>query len=290
MNELTTYSVLCLTVILLWVPKVKGISLWWISLIIAVVVGLIEHRLAYSAIPIMFIFTAVVYFFGNEKLQRWLRILLGCVIVLFGYGLMTHLMPGFHNLKVIDHVLISPDAIPFTAYLNFDKTLVGIIIIGLTHHLISTRDELRNMVKQTYPYAIAIMLIIMMPSLLLSYVRFDPKIPDDLLIWSLKNLLFVCLAEEAFFRGFIQKNLSLLLKNLKFGYILSIVIASIAFGLAHYKGGMTYVMLATFAGIGYGYVYHKTSRIEASMLTHFLLNLTHILFFTYPALASAMGK
>ncbi|MFZ4115592.1 MAG: hypothetical protein ACOYK6_02570 [Chthoniobacterales bacterium] len=35
----------------------------------------------------------------------------------------------------------------------------------------------------------------------------------------------------------------------------------------------------------YGWVYHVTKRIEGSMLTHFLLNLTHLLLFTYPALA-----
>ena len=38
-------------------------------------------------------------------------------------------------------------------------------------------------------------------------------------------------------------------------------------------------------GLGYGWVYLRTERIEASILTHFLLNCIHFVFFTYPALA-----
>jgi membrane protease YdiL (CAAX protease family) len=43
-------------------------------------------------------------------------------------------------------------------------------------------------------------------------------------------------------------------------------------------------MLATVAGIGYGYAYYQSGRIETAILTHFLLNAAHAVFFTYPAL------
>jgi len=42
------------------------------------------------------------------------------------------------------------------------------------------------------------------------------------------------------------------------------------------------------AGIGYGWAYRRTGRIEASILTHFSLNSLHFLLFTYPALAASM--
>jgi len=44
-------------------------------------------------------------------------------------------------------------------------------------------------------------------------------------------------------------------------------------------------VLATIAGIGYGGIYWRTNRIEASIFAHFLVNTTHILCFTYPARA-----
>ena len=62
-------------------------------------------------------------------------------------------------------------------------------------------------------------------------------------------------------------------------------VAAGLFGLVHAGGGPTYVVLATLAGVGYGWVFLRTGRIEASILTHFALNAVHFLGFTYPALA-----
>jgi hypothetical protein len=45
-----------------------------------------------------------------------------------------------------------------------------------------------------------------------------------------------------------------------------------------------YVALATIAGLGYGWIYQRTGRIEASILTHFALNAVHFFAFSYPAL------
>ena len=125
----------------------------------------------------------------------------------------------------------------------------------------------------------------MLLSLFLHYVRFDPKLPDSFIFWAVINLLFVCTAEEAFFRGFIQKNCFRIFGHLASGAYLSITIAALLFGLSHFTGGIWYIALATIAGLGYGYIYHTTKHIEASILAHFFLNTAHFLFFTYPALA-----
>jgi membrane protease YdiL (CAAX protease family) len=57
----------------------------------------------------------------------------------------------------------------------------------------------------------------------------------------------------------------------------------VLFGLAHIAGGWRYVALATVAGAGYGTVFYRSRRIEASILAHFTLNAVHFLLFTYPA-------
>ena len=54
--------------------------------------------------------------------------------------------------------------------------------------------------------------------------------------------------------------------------------------MLHYQGGLSYVALATVAGIFYGMAYYKSGRLISAIAVHFLLNLTHALFFTYPAL------
>lgn len=283
-----TYIFLYLTVILLWVPKFKQISVWWLPAILTIFFGMLTNQLNLIGVTFISVLVVATYFFEQTKSYVLLHIFLGCVILFLGGGLATHTFPGFHNLKIIDNVLISQDGIPFTLYLNIDKTFVGIFIIAFTHRLISSRNELLSMIRQTIPRTLATILITMTSAIALGYIQFDPKMPENILLWSATNLLLVCLSEEALFRGFIQKNISLLFRQLRFGSLFSIAISSILFGLAHYAGGVKYVILATVAGAGYGWIYHKTKQIEASMLAHFLLNLTHILLFTYPALANAI--
>ena len=98
----------------------------------------------------------------------------------------------------------------------------------------------------------------------------------------ISNLFFTCIAEEGLFRGFFQEYLSSF--KYKYAEYVAILIPAVFFGAIHFPGGIKYVILATVAGSLYGWIYKVTRRIEASMLAHFMLNLTHILFFTYPAL------
>ena len=117
------------------------------------------------------------------------------------------------------------------------------------------------------------------------YVKYDLKINSFFVIWALNNLLFTCIAEEALFRGFTQNFISNALKSYRYGNYLALLLASILFGVNHFMGGIKYIMLASLAGLIYGYVYQKTKHIESSIIAHFLLNTVHFIGFTYPALA-----
>ncbi len=96
---------------------------------------------------------------------------------------------------------------------------------------------------------------------------------------------FGCLSEEAFFRGFIQREIGAALRGTRAGNAIAIAVSAGLFGLAHFGGGVSYVVLAAAAGLGYAIVYHRTKSIEMSMLAHLALNTVHFLLFTYPAVA-----
>lgn len=106
-------------------------------------------------------------------------------------------------------------------------------------------------------------------------MNYEFKFPGFVWIWAFNNLLFVTFAEETLFRGVIQSSF----RNRYFG----LGIGALLFGLAHYRGGINYIISATFAGLFYGFAYLRTGRIQACMLAHFFFNLTHLIFFTYPA-------
>ncbi len=282
------HTFLYLSVVFLWTPSFKKIPLWSIALFISVVFGLVSQRIDLIGLVFILILACVTLCFNNKKIPTTLRVL--SVITLFaldlGLGLAgVHLLPGFQNLRVLDGVHISSNGIPFSLYLNFDKTVVGLFILGILHQRITTKAEWCEMFKVMAPRALLVISIVAMLSFAFKFVWFDPKLSPSLPIWAVTNLLFVCLAEEGFFRGFIQKYLCLTLRRVSYGNAIAIILSAILFGLSHFMGGTRYIILATIAGIGYGWIYWRTQRIEASILTHFSLNLIHFLFFTYPALA-----
>ncbi len=285
-SEIFSYGFLYLSVLLLWLPRNQKIKIhaWNIALIVSIGLGLVSHLLYWIAIiPIIFMALAA-YWSQNEKAPIYLRLIAGIFVIILSIGLAAHHFPGFHNQKVFDQVYISQDAVPFTFYLNIDKTLIGIFILGFGVPLISRKKDWVLLLKQLLTKAPFMIIGIVAAAYALGFIKWDPKLPDGMLIWVVTNLLFVCMAEEAFFRGFIQKNLALILKKIKYGEIIALLIAAILFGSAHYAGGIKYVVLATVAGLGYGWIYLSTKRIEGSILVHFGLNLTHFIFFTYPAL------
>lgn len=196
---------------------------------------------------------------------------------------MLHRWPGFFNVQVLDRVRLSADAVPYSLYLNFDKTLLGLLLVAWGQQRVATAGECVAMVKAGWLVALGTLAVVLVLSLIFGYIRFDPKWPTWVWLWAVVNLFSTCLAEEAFFRGFVQGGLVPWVGR---GWALGV--AALAFGLAHAAGGPLYVGLAAVAGLGYGWVYQRTGRIEASMVTHFMVNAVHLTLFTYPALAAAV--
>jgi len=119
-------------------------------------------------------------------------------------------------------------------------------------------------------------------------VRLEPKWSDAALAFLVANLLFTCVAEEAFFRGLIQERLMRLAETRRqpaWNWI-AIAVSTLLFGLAHAGGGATWLLVATIAGLGYALVYARTRSIEGAILVHFAVNAAHFIGFTYPRLAS----
>nr|WP_278251334.1 CPBP family intramembrane glutamic endopeptidase [Bordetella holmesii] len=95
----------------------------------------------------------------------------------------------------------------------------------------------------------------------------------------INNALLVTLAEEAFFRGYLQPAL-----NRRLGGPWACICTAVLFGLAHYAGGPGLVALASVAGLFYGWAYQR-GGLAAAVVAHLLLNTLHVAFFSYPAVA-----
>ena len=283
-STLLCYSVLYLAVACLWLPaSIWGQPLWLILAASAGFIALISGQLTPLGLGLAALYLFIAYLFSRTTgaKKKWLTLLLAALSLLLG----AHLLPGFHNLQALNAVLVSADGLPFTIYLNLDKTLVALGLLGWCVPRLSRRQEWRQLLQVLLSRSLLFLLLIFILALASGKVHWDPKLPSYTLLWMLTNLLFVCTAEEAFFRGFLQQQLALLWKNRPLQQELPLALASLVYGLSHFAGGPLYVAFVTLAGLGYGWVYQKTGCIEASILLHFALNASHFLFFTYPSLS-----
>ncbi|NHN73910.1 CPBP family intramembrane glutamic endopeptidase [Vibrio fluvialis] len=215
--------------------------------------------------------------YAIPKLSGYVKNLAWTLLLLWCAALMLHALPGFGNTKVLDTVLTGPMSTPFSLYLNIDKPLVFFALWLAFPSLLGTQaaPHWRNTLFVLPP-----LLGLLLVAWFLGALKPEFSLPDWLWLFALNNLLLTCMAEEALFRGLIQQTLTRV-----GGAIFGIAAASVLFGLAHLSGGILLVVFAALAGLGYGLAFHFSGRLWVAVASHFLFNLTHLVFFTYPVLA-----
>ena len=283
----STFVLLGLAIAAAWIPapRLGGIAVApWVPLFgAAVLAGALAGVLA----PVAIVALAVLCgFAAAARFAPRGRGLLTVVAAAWALALSLHVLPGFHAWTLFDGVRFSADSLPFKAALNFDKPAAGLLLLVALCRP-GTGADARRSLAWTSGAAIVTPVVAIGVAVLAGFTRFEPKWPDDGAVFLAANLLFTCVAEEAFFRGLIQERIARLADDggRPAWRGIAVVVAAVLFGLAHAGGGPLYMLLAGIAGLGYGVVYATTRRIESAILVHFALNAAHFVGFAYPALA-----
>lgn len=284
---LTTFGLLGLSICATWLEPVRlgkrfSLPSWLLPFAGAIIAGLVEAYLTWPALVGLGFFGLATYMASRPEASRLQQILFGALTALLALALALHLLPGFHNPLLVANIKFSPDAAPFTQYANFDKAAVGLILLALLANRARSPAEWSDMHGRIFPIALITIFTTVAAAFAAGYVRLDPKLSWYAPTFLLTNLLFVCIAEEAFFRGFLQDRLGKALSNIPFGTSITVVCSAMLFGAAHLGGGVAYAGIATIAGLGYACSYAVVKRVEAPILIHFGLNAVHFVGFTYP--------
>ncbi|GAA4330514.1 CPBP family intramembrane metalloprotease [Pigmentiphaga soli] len=194
-------------------------------------------------------------------------------------ALALHLLPGFGNALVIDHAILAPGSAPYSMYLNLDKPLIALWLLWACPWIAPpcSAAAAGRAILRAAPATVAVCLGCAVAA---GLVDWSPKWPPQAWIWMGANLLQVCVAEEALFRGYVQGGLD------RHGSTLSraaLPLSALLFGLAHAGAGWPWMALAALAGLGYGLAYRQGGLL-AAIAAHFLLNLAHFGLFSYPML------
>jgi membrane protease YdiL (CAAX protease family) len=291
MNFPLSFVLLALAIALAWAPawRLGDLRLppWTPAFAAACVVGAFAspRTLDLTALAVLAVLAALTWGGVAAPRGRTAFVVLAAVLAL---AMSLHLVPGFHAPVLFKDVRLTPDAAPFALALNFDKGAAGLLLLTA---FCARTTSWRHFGRQAPAIAMAALAVAAMSigiALAAGYVRFEPKWPEAAPAFLVANLVFTCVAEEAFFRGLIQERLMRLAETRRqpaWTWV-AIAVSTLLFGLAHAGGGATWMAVATVAGLGYAAVYAQTRRIEGAILVHFAVNAAHFVGFTYPRLAS----
>ena len=278
-----SFIALILCFISLWVHK--RIWLWGSFLLISCMFAFLGKMIVS---PKMFIFLGLLgslHFCLSSDIKGWIRLILilgtTCLSILL-------LVPNFfyvHDLVILKNAFLSRGAEPYTLSLNYVFPLIGLFPLALSVPLIHSYFHLKSIAPKAFLLSVIGTGVIIAVSFYLGILQFDFKYLGFSPVWILATLFLVIIPQEAFFRGFLQKEIDQYLLT-KWSGLFSIIVVSIFATLLHYGifGDAHFLYLSFVAHLVYGTVYYITQSIESSIFCHFLFSLTHFFCLTYPAL------
>lgn len=263
-----------------WVHRRVSIS----AMIASVALAFYWGHIKIAGVLSLVLLGSLSYAYQTFDYPKILKGVLFFLITLITLALFMHKMPGFANWRILENVQASPLSIPHAVYLNLDKAFAALLLLlTLKQPPAFTLGSWKTGVPGGIAYGIAAAAVLMPLALQSGFVSLDLKVPPHAFLWILTHLVLVCVAEEAFFRGFLQSSLMKTIPG-KLGAPLAICLTSLVFAGIHYYGGPVFMGLSAIAGVVYGVCYWRTGRLESAIIAHFVLNAIHYFAFSYPAL------
>jgi len=281
-TSIAAFAVLTVAAGLLWLPPLvasrDSSRAWVVPALLAVVLALGGDLIDWRGL-VALLALAAACIAAHRAPDKPARLVAHAAVVALCAGFFLHVVPGFNNPRVIDAVLIGEGASAYSKYLNFDKGMAGVLLLGLyVPERMRNDDAARGFTAFAWRFAIMVGLVVTVATAT-GYARWDPKLPHWWALWTWSMLVLAALPEEAAFRGVVQERIG---GHVRGPQWIAIIAAGVLFGLAHAAGGWLYVLVASLAGIGYGWIYASTRSIAWAIVAHAGLNAIHFFVFTYP--------
>ena len=265
------------------------------SATLALGAGFASGMIEAPGVAVLLVFGALCYLY-RQAVRPKVAVALAVPIGMLAVLLATHKMPGFHGLPLIGPTTLCDGCQKWWVIGHLDKPAVGLLlfVVALVNLTLpsspssggTTPHRLARSAVVTVAAVTVMGVVVMGLMSLFSAVRWAPKAPDIdvVMTFAAVNIFFTVFAEEVFFRMFLHDVLRRFPETFTRTWQLVAVSAAL-FALAHVAGGPLYVVGALLAGIGYGWVYEKTRRIEWAIVAHFGVNAIHFFLFSYPRLS-----
>ena len=268
---------MALSVLFAWINHKHA---WFVAYALCLAISLYSGWLEPIALLALLVFACAVWV-STLRTHHYLTPFLKTFVIVTTLVAAARLAPGFADFNLLENVQLSEDKGWGSLRFSAEKVSIGIFfLIAYRQYLCKTASDFTQALSSSLVPILLGCLIVYAMALAIGYATIDITITPLVLVWLFRNLFFTVIAEEAFFRLFIQQGLQDSIKSVN-APIYAVIITALFFGLVHAYGGWQYWLLATMAGLLYGYVYMKTGRVESSIVAHSALNTGHFVFLSY---------
>ena len=292
--NITLYHLLMtnpLTVCAIIFLSLGALSLWFfkkpycflIFILGACFFAYLTHALPLKGL-ISFLVLGLLNFFMPKEGPLLVRAILFTAIALLSFGLILHIVPGSNLLHIVKGITLSKESPAFDLSLSMNETMVGLLPLAFSIPLIRNRFQCQFVWKKTVLITVCLLLIFFVAGCFWHLFTYKPKVPFFSLSFLFSNLFLSVIPQEAFFRGFLQRQFSLFFSKNSYK-IISVLFSSIIFILIQiitHDMNIAFLSISFIAALLLGLLYFITESIESVILAHFTLNIVHFFFFTYP--------
>jgi membrane protease YdiL (CAAX protease family) len=277
---LVSLACLLLAILSVWLPRGPGrVPFWSVPYVLFAAQATWADLLAPTALVALGLLPLLAWAQRHPALPMPVRRGLEGATIALCFAMVVRLWPGFREIVLLSDLRLGADAPPFRLTASLDAGVAGLFMLALYAPRATTLDAWRGVLRHAVPVALVGTGVVMASAVAVGYLRWDPKLPWFAWLHVVKTVFWTCVVEESFFRGIVLERL------LRRGWgWAALLLSSALFALVHFRGGAALVGLAGLAGLGYGWAYMRTRRIEAAIVAHATLNATHFFLFTYPRL------
>jgi membrane protease YdiL (CAAX protease family) len=263
--QFLAFFALLMTFISLWVHK----SPWlWLSFLVIAYILALQSGVAkpFSLVPVGTLLLIHIMLRRNlPESSRWI-LLIGAALI--SVALLFHWIPGFSNYWDKTGQF----------WINFDTPFTGLFILALQLPLIRSCNEGFNLSYKVIPLTgLAVALLLFLGNYFGS-LKWEFNWPLHCSLRLITTLFFVIIPQEAFFRGFIQRECFNWIGHSAKGHIGAVLFSSIIFTLCnmYWISGLQPLAFIFLAGLIYGSLYQYTQAIESSIFCNFTLTFLHL--------------
>lgn len=261
---------------------------FFVGLIATLGALLISHLMPLVCALLVVFFSIILHFYQYFLLKNKPAFfyLLWFAAIVLGIGIGLYRPAGFNYPLIFSVSQLHEGGLPMDLYLNIGKALAGYCIIFFLFSSARRNPGYITSIPRQLLLVMVLALLVLGVAVVLLNLQVHIKELNYILAFGVVNLFATCVAEEAFMRLLLQEQLKTFfarkIVNKFLQECLPLLMATIIFVLTHMVHGFEAVLVFALAGFTYGLIYTLTRNFFAAIAVHFLVNIIHFSFLTYP--------